>query len=399
MANFDPVSNFAYGTVLTAPSPATTGTSLVLNSGQGARFPDPATVGAYNIVVWITAANPLSSNAEIMRVTARSTDTLTVTREQEGTTARTVVVGDQVMLAPTKRVFDRLSVIANLSQGHMINGKLSVSVASSDLTVALKTLAGNDPSDSDPVFVRIGDTVRAITAALSVTKADGTNWFGAGGVMFAAREIDYFVYLGYNATDGVVIGFSRIPYGTRYDSFSATTTNEKYCAISTITNAAAGDYYELVGRFAATLSGVGTSYLWTVPTFTATNLIQRPIFNTRRSLYLPTHTGFSSPPTNTGTYQIRDTMMFLMMDEATQGTSNATGKTMTLPMSIETSKDWSMVMSLVLDNTAWQTLPGHMRLEGTVAPTVVSIGKTVHMGAWTASGTAGYAFAIFYPIA
>ena len=164
-------------------------------------------------------------------------------------------------------------------QGFLINGKIVPSVTSSDLTVAIKGLDGNDPSATNPVYVRIGDTVRAITAALSVTKNDGTNWFAAGG----GGEKNYFVYLGYNATDGVVIGFSLLQYATQYGDFSATTTNASYAAISTITTAASTDYYEQIGMFAATL-GASATYLWTVPTFTARNLIQRPVQEYRRLL-------------------------------------------------------------------------------------------------------------------
>lgn len=185
----------------------------------------------------------------------------------------------------------------NAPQGFLVNGKIVPSVATSDLTVAIKTLAGANPSASDPVYVRIGDTVRTITAALSVTKNDATNWFNAGSAELATKEIDYFVYLGYNATDGVVIGFSRIPYAKRYGDFSATTTNEKYAAISTITTAAAADYYEVVGRFAATLSA-GAGYTWTVPTFTALNLINRPIFETRLLDWVPVHSRTGTAYTN-----------------------------------------------------------------------------------------------------
>lgn len=173
-----------------------------------------------------------------------------------------------------------MSITKYAPAGFLINGKIVPSVASNNLTVAIKGMDGNDPSASNPVYCRIGDTVRTITAALSVTKNAGTNWCNAGGAEIATKEVDYFVYLGYNATDGVVIGFSRIPWASEYDDFSATAANEKYCAISTITNAAAGDDYELIGRFAATLSA-GAGYTWTVPTFTNKNLIQRPIFNTR----------------------------------------------------------------------------------------------------------------------
>lgn len=153
-------------------------------------------------------------------------------------------------------------------------------VTSNNLTVALKTLAGNDPSALDPINIRIGNTIRTITSALSVTKNAGTNWCNAGSTELATKEIDYFVYLGYNATDGVTLGFSRIPYGALYSDFSATTTNEKYCAISTITNATASDVYTNIGRFAATLSA-GAGYTWSVPTFTTANLVNRPIYETR----------------------------------------------------------------------------------------------------------------------
>ena len=167
----------------------------------------------------------------------------------------------------------------NAPEGFLINGKISV-VDTAGLTVAIKTLAGTNPSASDPVYIRINGVVRSITAALSVAKADATNWCNAGSAELATKEIDYFVYLGYNATNGVVIGFSRYPGASSYDDFSTTATNEKYCAISTITNAAAADYYNIIGRFAATLSA-GAGYTWTVPTFTAKNLIQRPIYETR----------------------------------------------------------------------------------------------------------------------
>ena len=177
--------------------------------------------------------------------------------------------------------------ILNPQRGFLINGKIVPSVASDDLTVAIKGMDGNDPSATNPVYCRIGDTVRTITAALSVTCAAGTNWFNAGSSELATQEIDYFVYLGYNATDGVVIGFSRIPYIHEYSEASATTTDERHCAISTITNAAAGDDYENIGRFAATLSA-GAGYTWTVPTFSNINLIQNPIYESRWLTWTPT---------------------------------------------------------------------------------------------------------------
>lgn len=170
----------------------------------------------------------------------------------------------------------------------LINGKIVPSVASNNLTVAIKTLADTDPSATNPVGIWIGNTLRWITSSLSVTANAGTNWFNAGSSELATKEIDYFAYIGYNATDGVVLGFSRIPYARLYSDFNTTTTNERYARISTITNAASGDNYVNIGRFAATLSA-GAGYTWSVPSFTNANLIQEPVYETRWLEWLPTY--------------------------------------------------------------------------------------------------------------
>lgn len=88
--------NLAVSLVATAPSPATSGTTVTVTSAQGGRFSDPATVGSYPASIWPAGSLPDPSNAEIVLVTAKSTDTLTITRAQEGTSARTVAVGDQI---------------------------------------------------------------------------------------------------------------------------------------------------------------------------------------------------------------------------------------------------------------------------------------------------------------
>lgn len=173
----------------------------------------------------------------------------------------------------------------NLSEGQVINGQIVPSVSSNNLTVALKTLAGTDPSTSDPVYVRIGNTIRTITSALSVTKNAGTNYFGAGGSMFATKEIDYFVYLGYNTTDGVTIAFSRIPYARKYSDFSVTFNHEKYAGFNTIANATANDVYQNIGRFNAIMSA-SASYNWSLPATQV--IINYPIFETRTLFFVPT---------------------------------------------------------------------------------------------------------------
>lgn len=85
--------NLALGYVATAPSPAKTGKSLVLDSGEGARFPQPSTDGDFYVTAMPPGENPNITNSEILKVTARSTDTLTIVREQGDTTAKTIEEG------------------------------------------------------------------------------------------------------------------------------------------------------------------------------------------------------------------------------------------------------------------------------------------------------------------
>lgn len=84
--------NFAFSNVATAPSPADSGTSLVVTAGHGTKFPTVP----FNATVWPAGVQPLTSNAEIVRVTEISTDTFTITRTQESTSARSIIVGDQI---------------------------------------------------------------------------------------------------------------------------------------------------------------------------------------------------------------------------------------------------------------------------------------------------------------
>ena len=200
-----------------------------------------------------------------------------------------------------------------IGEGQMLNGKLSVTVATNDLTVALKTIAGTDPSATDPVYVRINGTVRKCTAALSKTLVDGTNYFNAGSAELATKEVDYFAYLIWNttpATDIVDLGFARKPHYTVYSGVSATATSENYLATSNASAPTSTNDMVNIGRFAATLSA-GAGYTWTVPTFTTTNLIQRPCFESRWLSYQPAYSAngsmtFTTVTTNKAVYQIRE---------------------------------------------------------------------------------------------
>jgi hypothetical protein len=76
-------------------------TSLLLKPGDGAKFPTLA-AGDWCPIVCVKSDGTL----EIMRCTARATDTLTVTRAQEGTGALSFSSGDRVELRMTVNGFN-----------------------------------------------------------------------------------------------------------------------------------------------------------------------------------------------------------------------------------------------------------------------------------------------------
>ncbi len=215
--------------------------------------------------------------------------------------------------------------------------KIVPSVSSNDLVLAIKTIDGNDASATDAIPFKIGNTIRWCTAALSVTKADGTNWANLGSAELGTKEQDLFAYAVWNTNTGAVdVFWSRIPYGSLYSDFSATTTNEKYAAINASAPAAT-DECVLIGRFAATLSLSGTSHLWTVPTYTNANLIHRPIFETRELDWTPALSRSGGAYTNLPTliyanYQIIGKRLFYSTTYTQHATPGSSGyQTVTLP--------------------------------------------------------------------
>ena len=108
MTNYHDIQfgNNAYGTLSQAY--ATTATSIVLTAGHGARFPTLAG-NQYFFATLLDTTN----NLEIVKVTARATDTLTIVRAQEGTTARAFATNDRIELRVTS---GGLTVLSDLDE-------------------------------------------------------------------------------------------------------------------------------------------------------------------------------------------------------------------------------------------------------------------------------------------
>lgn len=78
--------------------------TLLLETGAGARFPSPASGDHFSVT--LTQGIGLEESWEIVKVTARSGDTLTVTRAQEGTSAAAWPAGAKAELRLTKEAME-----------------------------------------------------------------------------------------------------------------------------------------------------------------------------------------------------------------------------------------------------------------------------------------------------
>lgn len=138
MPAFDAHANFASSLVVTAPSPANSGTSLTVTSGQGSYFP----AVPFNATICPASTLPTQTNAEIVRVTAISTDTLTITRAQEGTAAINVATGYYIAATITAKVITDIE--STISSGGVTSAtgtanEITASPATGAVTFSLPT--------------------------------------------------------------------------------------------------------------------------------------------------------------------------------------------------------------------------------------------------------------------
>lgn len=151
--------NLAQAIVLTAPSPATSGTSVVVRSGEGAYFdstpPFLATAAPPDQL-----ANP--GYAEIVLVTAISTDTLTIVRAKRSTTAKSIAAG---------------WVIANgIYTENVFGVNVTVSTAAATATKVGTTTAGDyTPTLGDIVNVTFSNGNTVTTPTLNIDSSGAKN--------------------------------------------------------------------------------------------------------------------------------------------------------------------------------------------------------------------------------
>jgi hypothetical protein len=159
----DQVNNFGKSTVTTGYS--NVATSIIVTDGT--RFPDPAS-GEFNVTWWNSTDyfDPADDpNREIVRVTAKVTNTLTVTRAQEGTSATAKNTADKtytMILAPTAKLITDIET--------ELDTKADGAASSTDNALArFDSTTGKVLQNS---VVTVGDT--GVMAGASISGSDNT---------------------------------------------------------------------------------------------------------------------------------------------------------------------------------------------------------------------------------
>jgi len=144
------LKDFATSTVLTPPSPADSGTSLVVQSGHGARFPTTP----FYAVVHPPSEFPTLDNAEKVQVTSKSTDTFTITRGEGDTSPLEIEAGwrisNALFLDDIPDTFDDLTDgSTNKAFTSTLKTKLDGIETAADVTDATNVAAAGAVMESD----------------------------------------------------------------------------------------------------------------------------------------------------------------------------------------------------------------------------------------------------------
>ena len=183
-------NNAATGMVYPISSSATT---LVVNGGSGSLFPAP-TGGNYFMITLISSG---SGNMEIVQCTARSGDTFTIVRAQEGTTAQSFAIGDSVQLRITA---GSLQAFSNPTLVNSVAAGTGIGVSSSTGNVTISNTGVTNLNAGSGISLSGSTGTVNITANNVANATNATNATNLITTNFSIKEISGKLYFYYGTT-------------------------------------------------------------------------------------------------------------------------------------------------------------------------------------------------------
>lgn len=168
-------------------------TSLTLATGQGALFPSP-TGGDYFLLTLIGVVAGAETSWEIVRVTARATDVLTIVRAQEATVAATWATGTKAELRATAGTLTAKQDVLSAGTGLTLTGTVvalatPVSAANGGTGVTTSTGSGDNVLSTSPTLITpalgtptalVGTNITGTAAAFNINGTVGATTPAAG---------------------------------------------------------------------------------------------------------------------------------------------------------------------------------------------------------------------------
>lgn len=112
-------------------------TQIVVQNGDGTKFP------ALSAGQWFPLTLvKVDATFEIVRATARSSDTITIVRQQEGTNALSFNAGDKVELRLTAAVIDEIKQLAEQNETDISNNATDIGANASNITSLQNIIGG-----------------------------------------------------------------------------------------------------------------------------------------------------------------------------------------------------------------------------------------------------------------
>jgi hypothetical protein len=161
-------ANFADAVIATAPSPATSGLSLTVATGYGARF----STASFNAAIGPGNVRPSLETHELVTVASVAGDVFTLSaRGIEGTTPRAIVAGDVISQLPTAA--DWLALVAsydspNWTGAHTWLRDLAVETSGQGIALKNANAAANGAQRRSPRFSLVGNGWKTSSGGSSI---------------------------------------------------------------------------------------------------------------------------------------------------------------------------------------------------------------------------------------